>query len=119
MLNNKFTANQITEYNLTNLKKLVEQGLKGVDKNHPHFNRVKICCTLGPSSFNVEVIAGMIRAGADIIRINFSHGNTDDHTQIFHKVQQAMQLTGKTVAIMGISRDRSSGLPASLTQTTV
>ncbi|EES99496.1 Pyruvate kinase [Giardia duodenalis assemblage B] len=100
-LNNKFTANQITEYNLTNLKKLVEQGIKSTDKNHPHFNRVKICCTLGPSSFNVEVIAGMIRAGADIIRINFSHGNTDDHTQIFYKVQQAMQLTGKTVAIMG------------------
>ena len=37
--------------------------------------RTKIVATLGPASSSAEVIEGMIKAGADVCRINFSHGS--------------------------------------------
>ena len=39
--------------------------------------KTKIVATLGPASSSAEVIEGMILAGADVCRINFSHGSYD------------------------------------------
>ena len=41
--------------------------------------RTKIVATLGPASSSPEVIARLFHAGADIFRLNFSHGTHDDH----------------------------------------
>src|SRR5262244_1508629 len=41
--------------------------------------RTKIIATLGPSSSTPEIIARLFRAGADVFRLNFSHGTHDDH----------------------------------------
>ena len=39
----------------------------------------KIVATLGPSSNSPEVLARLIRAGVDVVRLNFSHGSGQDH----------------------------------------
>ena len=39
----------------------------------------KIVATLGPASSDPAVLEAMIRAGVDVVRLNFSHGTADDH----------------------------------------
>ena len=41
--------------------------------------RTKIVATLGPATDDDNVLDDMIRAGMDVVRINFSHGTHDDH----------------------------------------
>ena len=41
--------------------------------------KVKIVATLGPSSSDADVLAALFEAGADVFRLNFSHGSHDDH----------------------------------------
>ena len=38
----------------------------------------KIVATLGPNSRNPETVEGLLRNGADVIRLNFSHGTHED-----------------------------------------
>lgn len=40
----------------------------------------KIVATLGPASSSADVLERMIRAGVDVMRLNFSHGTAKDHT---------------------------------------
>ena len=47
------------------------------------FNRTKIVATLGPASASRETVSAMIRAGVDVIRLNFSHG-TYSNRQLSH-----------------------------------
>src|ERR671912_1981625 len=41
--------------------------------------RTKIVATLGPATDDPNVLAALLRAGADVARINFSHGTSDEH----------------------------------------
>ena len=41
--------------------------------------KTKIVATLGPSSSSEEMLARMITAGVNVVRLNFSHGSADDH----------------------------------------
>ena len=41
--------------------------------------RAKIVCTLGPATSSLERIRGLVDAGMDVARLNFSHGSQDDH----------------------------------------
>ena len=41
--------------------------------------RAKIVATLGPASSSVEIIRALVEAGADVFRLNFSHGSHDEH----------------------------------------
>jgi hypothetical protein len=45
----------------------------------PGQNKAKIVATLGPASSSPEVIRALLEAGADVFRLNFSHGNHDEH----------------------------------------
>jgi len=61
----------------------------------------KIVATLGPASDTVDVIAAMIEAGADVFRLNFSHGTPEDHAGRATRVREAAARMGREVAIMG------------------
>jgi pyruvate kinase len=62
--------------------------------------KVKIVCTLGPATAGVERLAELMRAGMDVARLNFSHGDHDSHRQTFQEVRAAAAKVGKTVAIL-------------------
>ncbi|MDM7860595.1 pyruvate kinase [Alteromonas sp. ASW11-36] len=63
--------------------------------------RTKILATLGPATDSVEMIEAIIAAGANTVRMNFSHGNAEDHIERAKKVRQAAKNLGKYVAILG------------------
>jgi len=60
----------------------------------------KIVATLGPASNTPEVLEQMIRAGVDVVRLNFSHGKAQDHIDRATMVRDAAKRVGKSVAIM-------------------
>ena len=60
----------------------------------------KIVATLGPASSEPAVLERMVRAGVDVVRLNFSHGTADDHRKRVELVREVVRTTGRTVAIM-------------------
>ena len=60
----------------------------------------KIVATLGPASSSPEVLEQMIRAGVDVMRLNFSHGTAQDHIARAELVREVAKRAGKEVAIM-------------------
>ena len=60
----------------------------------------KIVATLGPASSSPEILERMIRAGVDVMRLNFSHGKAQDHIDRAQSVRDAAKRVGKEVAIM-------------------
>ena len=60
----------------------------------------KIVATLGPASSSPEVLGQMIRAGVDVVRLNFSHGTAQDHIDRAKLVRDVAREVGKEVAIM-------------------
>ncbi len=60
----------------------------------------KIVATLGPASSDPAVLERMIRAGVDVVRMNFSHGAPDDHRARAALVRELCRKTGRTVGIM-------------------
>lgn len=63
--------------------------------------RTKIVTTLGPAIDNEEAITALINAGANVVRMNFSHGNAEDHLRRARLVRDISQSLGKAVAILG------------------
>ncbi len=68
------------------------------DANVPR--ATKIVATLGPASSSPEVLERMIRAGVDVVRLNFSHGTSQDHIDRAALVREVARKVGKEVAIM-------------------
>ncbi len=60
----------------------------------------KIVATLGPVSSEPAVLERMVRAGVDVVRLNFSHGTADDHLARATLVKEISRKTGRTVGIM-------------------
>ena len=60
----------------------------------------KIVATLGPASSSPEILERMIRAGVDVVRLNFSHGTAQDHIDRAALVREVAKRAGKEVAIM-------------------
>jgi pyruvate kinase len=63
--------------------------------------RTKIVATLGPATDRPEILERMIRAGVDVVRINFSHGTLDDHRQRVEMIRDASRRSGKDIGILG------------------
>lgn len=64
------------------------------------FKRTKILATVGPATNNYEDIKRLIEAGANGIRLNFSHGEHAEHAQRLEWARQASQEIGKPVAVL-------------------
>ena len=60
----------------------------------------KIVATIGPASTDLNILIQMIKAGVDVVRLNFSHGKAQDHIDRANLVRQAAAECGKEVAIM-------------------
>ncbi len=60
----------------------------------------KIIVTLGPASASSEVLERLIRAGVDVMRLNFSHGPAQGHIERAAMVREAAKKVGREVAIM-------------------
>ena len=60
----------------------------------------KIVATLGPASSDPAVLERIIRAGVDVVRLNFSHGKAQDHIDRATLVREVAARVGKPVAIM-------------------
>ncbi len=62
--------------------------------------KTKIVCTIGPASDSLEMMKKMIEAGMDVARLNFSHGTHEEHEARIKRLRQAIEETGKNVALM-------------------
>jgi len=60
----------------------------------------KIVATLGPASSAPALLEQMIRAGVNVVRLNFSHGTAQDHIERAQLVREAAHRAGREVAIM-------------------
>jgi pyruvate kinase len=63
--------------------------------------RTKIVATIGPATRSVERMIELIEAGADVFRLNFSHGTRDDHAENIAMAREAGGRTGKQVGLLG------------------
>jgi len=63
--------------------------------------RTKIIATLGPATDDESAIESLIRAGIDLVRINFSHGNLTDHQRRVNAVRECAADLGRAVGILG------------------
>ena len=60
----------------------------------------KIVATLGPASSDPQVLEDLLRAGVDVVRLNFSHGKAQDHIDRAALVRETAARVGKPVALM-------------------
>lgn len=65
-----------------------------------HQKRTKIVATIGPSSSNEDTLRGMIRAGLNVARINFSHGSKDQHADVIKRIRHIAKEEGAVVGIL-------------------
>jgi len=64
------------------------------------FRRTKIVATLGPASESPEVLDQLIKAGVNVVRLNFSHGTAEDHRKRAESVRTAAKNNGVCVGIL-------------------
>lgn len=62
--------------------------------------RTKIVATLGPASSDPKVLDQLIKAGVDVVRLNFSHGDVNDKISLAKSVNELAEKNGKKVAIL-------------------
>ena len=63
-------------------------------------NKTKIVCTIGPASESSKIMEQMIRAGMNVARLNFSHGDFDTHKKIIENLRTAAQKLKMELTIM-------------------
>jgi pyruvate kinase len=63
-------------------------------------NKTKIVCTIGPASDSQDILERLIRAGMNVARLNFSHGDFAEHQAVIRRIREASRTTGQRVAIM-------------------
>ena len=63
--------------------------------------RTKIVATMGPATNTPESIEALVRAGVDVVRLNFSHGTLEEHAARAQMVRDAARKVGRTVGILG------------------
>ncbi|MBU9721143.1 MULTISPECIES: pyruvate kinase [Bacillaceae] len=62
--------------------------------------KTKIVCTIGPASESIEQLTDLMKAGMNVSRLNFSHGDYEEHGARIKNIRSAAKELGKTVAIL-------------------
>ncbi|PSV99446.1 pyruvate kinase PykF [Photobacterium lipolyticum] len=62
--------------------------------------KTKIVCTIGPKTESKEMLTKLANAGMNVMRLNFSHGNFEEHGQRIDNLREVMAETGKPLAIL-------------------
>jgi pyruvate kinase len=69
-------------------------------KENVVLRRTKILATLGPATETPEMVDQMVKAGVDVVRLNFSHGSAEEHKVRADRVRAAAENNGRHVAIL-------------------
>ncbi len=62
--------------------------------------KTKIVCTLGPASSKKEVLLKLIDAGLNVARVNFSHGDDENHISTINLVRECEKESGKFIGVL-------------------
>ncbi len=62
--------------------------------------RTKIIATLGPATSDAKVLDRIIEAGVDVVRINFSHGNPEEHMERAEKLRNRARAHGRQIGVL-------------------
>ncbi|WP_027964270.1 pyruvate kinase [Halalkalibacillus halophilus] len=62
--------------------------------------KTKIVCTIGPASEDLDTLKNLMNAGMNVARLNFSHGDFDEHRARIKNIRQAAEETNNTIAIL-------------------
>ncbi|MBW1713157.1 MAG: pyruvate kinase, partial [Deltaproteobacteria bacterium] len=65
-----------------------------------HNRKTKIVCTIGPATASAEMMKRLIKAGMDVARLNFSHGDESFHRQTIRTLRQLAQEIGRPIGIL-------------------
>ena len=65
------------------------------------FRRTKIVATVGPASSSEEMLKELIMSGANVFRLNFSHGDHADKRAIIQRIRSVSEQLAKPIAILG------------------
>ncbi|MGH1337141.1 MAG: pyruvate kinase [Aureispira sp.] len=65
-----------------------------------NFQKTKILATIGPASNNYSTLLGLVQAGVDAFRLNFSHGSHEDHLQVFEYIQHINKKYKTNIAVL-------------------
>ena len=62
--------------------------------------KTKIVCTIGPSSEDKEMLRKLFNEGLDVCRLNFSHGNHENHKEKIDMIKELREEMNLPIAIM-------------------
>ena len=65
--------------------------------------KTKIVCTIGPKTESKEMLAKVLNAGMNVMRLNFSHGDFEEHGNRIKNLRAIMAETGQKAAILLIA----------------
>lgn len=71
-----------------------------------HLKKTKLVVTIGPACDDEAILREMMLAGANVMRLNLSHGQFDEHTARVLRIRAAAAATGSNIAIMADTRGR-------------
>ncbi|WP_445489506.1 pyruvate kinase [Niallia sp. 03133] len=62
--------------------------------------KTKIVCTIGPASESIEKLRSLMESGMNVARLNFSHGDYEEHGARIKNIREAAEISGKNIAIL-------------------
>jgi len=62
--------------------------------------RTKIVATLGPATDDQDIIDRLVKAGVDVVRLNFSHGSYEEHSRRVEMVRRAGEKYNRVIGVL-------------------
>ena len=62
--------------------------------------KTRIVCTLGPATRSAREIRALVKAGMDVARLNFSHGNHEEHARDIERIRRISEELGRPLGIL-------------------